>query len=216
MTWLSIILASTFLASSIRLTDGAPEYGKSYGNVEEGERRNVTGMIVYQDGEVVTFVLNGGDPVSSAVVTRFDFKSGSVSVDNNFALLSMLQQSYAGENGITIKDDGHYIFLFPGGYSGQRVVHVFNCSDHSSSTIEVYCLPISLLYRPAGRQIAEDRIVGHCTSLSVLNTMHISEYQYFKLGVRNGKWMDISHDKLNNSMDTCMPICIWESIEILG
>ena len=70
-------------------------------------------------------------------------------------MLSWLQQSYAGENGIIIKYDGHYIFLFPGGYSGQQLVLVFTYSSNSSSTIEVYCLP---MYRP-GQQRADDTIV---------------------------------------------------------
>ena len=44
-------------------------------------------------------------------------------------LLSLIftgQEFYAGENGIIVQDDGHRILLFLGGYSNQRVVHIYN------------------------------------------------------------------------------------------
>ena len=155
------ILTSTFFASLISLVDarielvflvdGTPEYA----NIEEGGQcsGSATGTIVYGDGEVVKLVLHAGrDLVSSSVVTRFNFT-------NRFLPATTVQQSqYGGENGMTIEDDGHEIFLFPGGYSGQQVVHAYNYSDNSSSIIEVHCPPRSLVRQ----QRAGDTIVGHC------------------------------------------------------
>ena len=176
-----MILVSTFLGSSISLVDGASVIEK-----DGWCNGSVTGTIVYGDGEVVKFVGKNGKDLVFTVVTRFHFA-------NYFPVLSTVP--YAGENGITIKHDGHYLFLFPGGYSGQRVLHVFNYSDNSSSTIEVYCLPISLAYKP-GQETVNSTIVGHCRSLNVFASARVSGYRYFKLGVRNGKWMDISRAEL--------------------
>lgn len=112
------ILANTFFALLISLVDarvelvflvdGTPEYS----NIEGAGLCSglVTITIVYGDGEV-KFVLHAGrDLVSSSVVTRFNFT-------NQFLPASTVQQSqYGGENGMTIEDDDHEIFLFPGGY----------------------------------------------------------------------------------------------------
>ena len=148
-------------------------------------------MPKYGDGEVVKFVLHAGrDLVSSSVVTRFNFT-------NQFLPASTVQLSqYGGENGMTIEDDGHEIFLFPGGYSGQQVVHAYNYSDNSSSIIEIHCPPRSLVRQ----QRAGDTIVGHCkrTPYTVFGPAHYSEYQYFKLSMLNGKWMDVSQDEQYN------------------
>ena len=52
------------------------------------------------------------------------------------------------------------------------VITYFN----SSSTIEVYCRPISLAYKP-GQQTVNSTIVGHCTALNVFFTMRVSGYR---------------------------------------
>jgi len=174
MNVVRILVIATFLASEKTSSGGQ-------GRVETQESRrcngSVTATVAYEDGEIIKALLNGRDPVSSYFVTRF--------ASANFLSFTG-RESSAGENGITITQDGHRILLFPGGNSGQYVVHAFNYSSNSTSIITVYCQPVSLAYRP-GYQRAGDSIVGHCT----LNTTLMC-FLYFKLGVRSGRWTDIS------------------------
>ena len=177
---LTVILGSTFLVSCSVLSIGSS-------NQEYTCNGTVSGTLVYGDGEVTRVDFNGRDPVSSTIIAQFRFSNLS-----NLATLTD-QERYAGENGITVEDDGHNILLFPGGYSGQQVVHLFNYTSESTSAINVYCQPVSLAYRPDQRLV-----VGHCT----INTT-IMRVPYFGLGVRNGKWMDISPTGLySNQLDT--------------
>ena len=179
------ILVSTLLVS-LRTSSSNQEYT----NIEAEQcNGTVSGTLVYGDGEVIRVEINGKDPVSSAVITQFSFPK--------FAPLNADQESYAGENGITVEDDGHNILLFPGGNSGQQVIHLFNYTSKSTSTINVYCQPVSLAYRPADQRV-DDAIVGHCT----LNTT-VMRVPYFGLGVRGGKWTDVSITGLySNRLDT--------------
>ena len=173
----TVILGSTFLVSCSVLSIGSS-------NQEYTCNGTVSGTLVYGDGEVTRVDFNGRDPVSSTIIAQFRF--------SNLATLTD-QERYAGESGITVEDDGHNILLFPGGYSGQQVVHLFNYTSKSTSAINVYCQPVSLVYRPDQRLV-----VGHCT----INTT-IMRVPYFALGVRNGKWMDISPTGLySNQLDT--------------
>ena len=172
----TFVLVSSFLVSFSN--------NQEYTNIE-GRQCNgtVSGTLVYRDGEVVRVEFNGRDPVSSTIIAQFRF--------SNLATLTD-QERYAGENGITVEDDGHNILLFPGGYSGQQVVYLFNYTSKSTNAINVYCQPVSLAYRPDQRLV-----VGHCT----INTT-IMRVPYFALGVRNGKWMDISPTGLySNQLD---------------
>ena len=186
------ILVSTYFVSLISLVDGAPEYA----NIEENGwcTGSITGVIVYIDGEIVKFVLNGRDPVPSTVVTRFNFDTDVVCDYGNLNYFSTLFTEQ--QNGIAIEYDDHYVFLFPGGVCGdQAVVHVFNSSDNSSSTIEVNCLPVSLVYRP-GQQRADDTIVGFCRCIHYCgpDPLSVSRYRFFKL-MWNGRWMDILQEE---------------------
>ena len=171
----------TFLASSsvLSITDRAVT------DIEGGQcNGTVSGTLVYGNGEVVKVESNGRDPVSSAVIAQFNF--------SNLATLTD-QERYAGENGIIVQDDG---LLFPGGSSDQNVVHLFNFTSKSTSTINVYCQPVSLAYRPDDQR--KNVIVGHCK----LNTT-IMRVPYFVLGVHNGKWTDISPPGLySDQLDT--------------
>ena len=179
-------IACTFVLVSSLLVSFSNN--QEYTNIE-GRQCNgtVSGTLVYRDGEVVRVKVNGRDPVSSTIIAQFSFYLATLTD----------QERYAGENGITVEDDGHNILLFPGGYSGQQVVHLFNYTSKSTSAINVYCQPVSLAYRP-GDQRVNDAIVGHCT----LNTT-IMRVSYFGLGVRNDKWMDISPTGLySNQLDT--------------
>ena len=139
---------------------------------------SVTGTLVKENGEVVRVELNGRDPAKSAVVTEF----GSAL---DFASLAR-RELYAGENGITVIDDGHYILLFPGGYANLKVMYFFNYSDNSTNAVNVHCQPITVAYRP-GQHRVDDSIVGHCK----INTTLMS-VPYFKLrfSIQNGKWKD--------------------------
>ena len=184
------ILVSTFLVSLISLVEGALEYA----NIEEDGwcTGSITGVMQYIDGKFVKFVSNGRDTVSSTFVPHFNFGTDVMCDYEDFSVFFAGRQPYPGENGITIKLDNHYVFLFPGGVcSDQGVVHVFNFSDNSSSTIEVNCPPVSLVYRP-GQQRADDTIVGHCKCICHYgrDPVCVSRYQFFKL-MWNGRWMDI-------------------------
>ena len=184
-----IFIYVTFWASSsvLSITDRAVT------DIEEEQcnrecNGTVTGILVSGDGEVVRVESNGRDPVSSAVIAQFNFSNAATFTN---------QERYAGENGIIVEDDGHNILLFPGGSSGQNVVHLFNYSSKSTSAINVYCQPVGLAYRPDDQR-EDDVIVGHCK----LNTT-IMRVPYFRLGIRNGKWTDISPTGLySNRLDT--------------
>lgn len=168
------LLSSTLLASSTLVT------GSSNFEVHGRCNGSVTGTVTYEDGKIFRIEVNGSrTDVSSTFVAQFNFASRASFTSQEF---------YAGKNGIIVQDDGHRILLFPGGYSNQRVVHIYNYTDGSTSTVNVYCQPLSVAYRP-GYQRVDDAIVGHCafnaTSMCI---------PYFRLSVRNGKWTDTSRD----------------------
>ena len=177
-----ILLVSILLASWINSSN------QENTNIDENENNDshrdaqcngsVTGKLVKENGEVVRVELNGRGPAKSAVVTEF----GSAL---DFASLAR-RELYAGENGITVIDDGHYILLFPGGYANLKVMYFFNYSDNSTNAVNVHCQPITVAYRP-GQHRVDDSIVGHCK----INTTLMS-VPYFKLrfSIQNGKWKD--------------------------
>ena len=182
---LFIFIHVTFLASSSVLAINEYAGGECNGTVSG----TISGTLVYKDGEVVRVESNRRDPVSSAIIAQFNF--------SNLAATLIDQERYAGENGIIVEDDGHNILLFPGGAFGQNVVYLFNYTSKSTSAISVYCQPVSLAYR-SDDQRGDDVIVGHCR----LNTT-LMRVPYFVLGVRSGKWTDISPTGLySNHLDT--------------
>lgn len=179
-------MTSTWLASAISSSD------REYTSIEAGRsciNGSVSLIITYGDGQVVGVesrvefnksidrVISGKEQVFSNVTGQFDF-DGVVSFTH--------QEFYAGENGVTVTDGDHYMLFFPGGYAGQNLVHVLDYNTNSTSTVNVYCQPISLAYRP-GYEREDDTIVGHCTLNSTLMLV-----PYFELCIQNGKWTDCS------------------------
>ena len=178
------VTVSMFLISTVSMVTFAQRDGEPpacYGKVEWS--------VICDDGGITSFGLNG----SNFRTTATSLLSSTPSKVTTLPPFTLDQESYLGENVLTIQNDWHHIRMVPGGKSGSRNVYVFDYSeDYSTDTsgwqiINVYCLPLSLVY-----QESHDRIVGHC-AVNRTYGPSISCVPYFILGIaENGRWTDIS------------------------
>lgn len=144
--------------------------------------------VICDDGEIESFGLNGtnlrttttsllSSPPNREITLRLPPFSPSFSP----------QESYLGESYLTIQNDRHHVDMIPGGKTGSRNVYAFDYNiDTGWQIINVHCLPLSLIY-----QELHDRIVGHC-AVNRTYTPYITCVPYFVLGIKNGRWTDMS------------------------
>lgn len=139
--------------------------------------------IVYGDGQIRNVTVDGvsGSPTDKETITpnpdalqRFRFTKG---------------ESFAGENGIEINNERRHILLIPGGRYDSYVVHLLNYATEAPawSTIDVYCQPLGLAYRPES-----DEIVGFCRVNTTYYDGTITCVPYFVLRMENDRWVDVS------------------------
>ena len=160
----TLAAVSSALPASTHTCNGTVDFSITY---EDGQIRNVSvdgvsGLAT--DKETIT-----PDPDA---LQRFRFTRG---------------ESFAGENGIEIDNERRHILLIPGGRSGSYVVHLFNYATKAWSTIDVYCQPLGIAYRPES-----DEIVGFCTVNTTYHDGTITCMPYFVLRMENDKWVDVS------------------------
>ena len=152
---------SAALSASTHTCNGTVDFSIIY---EDGQIRNISvdGVSGTTDNETVT-------PNPDAL-QRFRFTG---------------RESFAGENGIEINNERRHVQLIPGGRAGLYAVHLLDYATKVWNTIDVYCQPLGLAYRPES-----DEIVGFCRVNTTYHDGTITCVPYFILRIQNDKWVD--------------------------
>lgn len=167
----SMGVALAFVIALMSVTDEVPLNRTCNGSVDFS--------ILYNDGRIVVVRMDGTYAIR-------DTERNTPPTELQRLLFSKAE-SFAGENGITIRNNKQHIQLVPGGRSGAYAVYLFDYKTGVWSNVGVYCQPLGLVYRRES-----DEIVGFCA----VNTTYgpITCVPYFKLRIRNNRWMDVSSD----------------------
>ena len=137
--------------------------------------------ITYEDGNIRNVSV---DAISGSAT---DKETTAPNADALQRFHFQTQESFAGENGIEIIDEGNRILLIPGGRTNSNVVYLFNFTTGEWKNIVVYCTPVGLAYRPE-----RDQIVGFCKVNTTYYDGTITCVPYFRLLKANGEWVDAS------------------------
>ena len=176
-----MIVAAAVLGITLVVTRVATPVSSVLGTRSQVCNGTVDFCITYRDGNIRNVSV---DAVSGAATDK------ETTAPNNGAFQRFqfqIQESFAGENGIEIIDEGNRVLLIPGGRSNSYVVHLFNFTTREWRTIDVYCRPFGLAYRPEREQI-----VGFCEVNTTYHDGTIKCVPYFRLSKVNGQWVDAS------------------------